>query len=521
MKSSLYLHRQYLIHHGKFINEIIYLQMKIRDLSKKILAPVMLIGATTGASAFENVDFTRAAEATVNSVVSIKSYVKAPQQRQYSMPGGFDPFENDPFFEFFFGPRQPRQQAPQKKDKKNNKEESETPAEPQMRQSGLGSGVILDAEGLIITNNHVIDGADRLEVTLNDNRSFDATVVGKDATTDLAVIRIEADDLQPITMGDSENLHVGEWVLAVGNPFGFTSTVTAGIVSAKARNISTTTGYAGRKNVESYIQTDAAVNPGNSGGALVNLKGELVGINTAIYSQTGNYAGNSFAIPTSIVSKIVDDIVTYGTVQRALLGITYAELTPQLAKEEGITAPPAGIYVSEVMEGSAAAEGGIKPKDVVLAINGNSTTTTGQLQEEMAKHRPGDTVSVTLVRDGEIMVKNVKLKNAKGDETITVRNDASTLGCRFKPVDKDKLSSLRIPSGLQVTDLKDGKFKDAGMRDGFIIVDINNVYVKSAEEVDKLYEAIVSSDEYDHVMFISGVYPDSPRKVYYAVDIAQ
>ncbi|MCM1293910.1 MAG: Do family serine endopeptidase [Bacteroides sp.] len=483
-------------------------------MSKRIFAAALLGGATMAASAFENVDFTRAAEATVNSVVSIKSYVK-PQLKQ-SMPGyGFNPFEGDPFFDFFFGPSQPRRQQPKKEEKEEKQEE------PQMRQSGLGSGVIIKDDGLIITNNHVIDGADRLEVTLNDNRTFDATVIGTDPTTDLAVIKIEADDLHPITIGDSENLHVGEWVLAVGNPFGFTSTVTAGIVSAKARNISSTTGYRSRQGVESYIQTDAAVNPGNSGGALVNLNGELVGINTAIYSQTGNYAGNSFAIPTSIVSKVVDDIQTYGTVQRALLGISFSELTPQIAKENGITAPPAGIYVGEVAEGSAAADAGILPKDVIVAINGNATTSTGQLQEEMAKHRPGDTVMVTLVRDGEMRNVDVTLKNARGDEKITVKNDVSTLGCSFKEVDKETLAKLRIPSGLQVTDLKDGKFKAAGMRNGFIIVDINNVYVKSAEEIAKLYDAIVSSDEYDHVMFISGVYPGSPRKVYYAVDIAE
>ena len=294
--------------------------MNLKDFSRKIFVPALLVGATTTASAFENVDFTRAAEATVNSVVSIKSYVKPTPQRRSSDMGGFNPFEGDPFFEFFFGPSQPRRQQPQRKEKEGAKEE------PQMRQSGLGSGVIIKGNGLIITNNHVIDGADRLEVTLNDNRSFDATVVGTDATTDLAVIKIDADSLQAIMMGDSENLRVGEWVLAVGNPFGFTSTVTAGIVSAKARNISSTTGYRSRQGVESYIQTDAAVNPGNSGGALVNLNGELVGINTAIYSQTGNYAGNSFAIPTSIVSKIVDDIEKYGTVQRAL-PVSYTHLT--------------------------------------------------------------------------------------------------------------------------------------------------------------------------------------------------
>lgn len=207
--------------------------------------------------------------------------------------------------------------------------------------------------------------------------------------------------------------------------------------------------------------------------------------------------------------------------QRALLGVSFTELTPQVAKDKNITAVPAGIFVAEVVEGSSADDAGILPDDVIISINGNPTNTTGQLQEEMAKHRPGDTIALTIVRDNMQQIVNVKLKNAKGDENITTRNDSSSLGCSFKEVDKDTLAKLRIPSGLQVTDIKDGKFKNAGMKDGFIIVDINNVYVSSAEEVNKLYDAIISSDEYDHVMFISGVYPGSPRKVYYAVDIAQ
>lgn len=486
--------------------------MKLKSINKRIFIPAFLASATLTVSAFENVDFTRAAEATVNSVVSIKSYVKqAPQRRMES--NGFNPFEGDPFFEFFFGPTQPRRQQP-KQDK--DKEE-----EPQMRQSGLGSGVIIGDNGLIITNNHVINGADRLEVTLNDNRSFDATVVGTDATTDLAVIKIEADELQPIVIGDSENLHVGEWVLAVGNPFGFTSTVTAGIVSAKGRNISSTTGYSSRQGIESYIQTDAAVNPGNSGGALVNLKGELIGINTAIYSQTGNYAGNSFAIPTSIVRKVVEDIESYGTVQRAMLGISFTELNPRIAKENNITAVPAGIYVKEVIEGGAADEAGVLPNDVIVFINNNVTTNTGLLQEEIAKHRPGDTVTLSIIRDNKPISLDVTLKNESGNNELVNKNDVSTLGCSFKEIDEETCKKLRIPSGLQVENISEGKFKNAGIKNGFIIVDINNVYVKTADEIKRLYDAIVSTDEYDHVMFISGVYPDSPRKVYYAVDIAQ
>lgn len=484
-------------------------------ISRKLLSIAIIVGTSISSSAFENVDFTRAAEATVNTVVSIKSYVTTIQQHSASNQRPFNPFEGDPFFEFFFGPSIPRQQVPQQKGNDIEKESS------QLRQNGLGSGVILNSDGLIVTNNHVIDGADKLEVTLNDNRTFEATVVGTDANTDLAVIKIDAENLNAITIGDSEHLQVGEWVLAVGNPFGFTSTVTAGIVSAKARNISTTTGYRSRQGIESYIQTDAAVNPGNSGGALVNLKGELIGINTAIYSQTGNYAGNSFAIPTSIVSKIVDDIVKYGAVQRALLGISFTELTPQVAKEHNISAVNAGIFVAEVVDGSSAADAGIQPNDVIVSINGNATTTTGQLQEEIAKHRPGDNVIVTIVRDNKHIILNVTFKNAKGDDSITLKNDVTMLGCKFKGIDQETLTKLRIPSGLQVVELSEGKFKDCGIREGFIIVDINNVYVKTDEDVKRLYDSIISSTEYDHVMFISGIYPGDNRKTFYAVDIAE
>lgn len=454
------------------------------------------------ASAFENVDFTTAAEATVNGVVSIKSYASARSSQNY-----YNPFENDPFFEFFFGPQPQRRKNQQPRQ------------QPELRQSGLGSGVIVGSDGYIVTNNHVIDGADKLEVTLNDNRTFDATVVGSDPVTDLALVKIDASGLHVIPMGDSENLKVGEWVLAVGNPFGFTSTVTAGIVSAKARNISTVTGLQ-TNGVESFIQTDAAVNPGNSGGALVNLSGELVGINAAIYSQTGNYAGNSFAIPVSIVKKVVDDLQTYGNVQRAYLGISYSELTPQLAKEKNVTAVSGGLYVGDVEEMSAASEAGIKSGDVITAINGSQAVTTGQLQELIAKHRPGDSITVSLIRDNKPVEVSAVLRNSKGNTDVTKANNADSLGCSFETVDEETLKVLRIRSGLRVVNLRDGKFKSAGIKNGFIILDINNVRVSSADEVAKLYKNIVESTEYDPVMFITGIYPSSGKKVYYAVDLS-
>lgn len=470
----------------------------------KMLAAVSVIALSAfSASAYENVDFTVAAEATVNGVVSIKSYA-SPRTNSRR---GVNPFENDPFFEFFFGP-----QTPQRRQQEQNKE-------PQLQQSGLGSGVIITSDGLIVTNNHVIDGAEKLEVTLNDNRTFDAEVIGTDPETDLALIKIDSEELHVIPMGDSESLKVGEWVIAVGNPFGLTSTVTAGIVSAKSRNISSVTGM-GKNGIESYIQTDAAVNPGNSGGALVNLNGELVGINAAIYSQTGNYAGNSFAIPISIVKRVVEDLKTYGNVQRAVLGIHYGELTPQLAKEKGITAVSSGLYVGEVVEMSAASEAGFMEGDVITAINGHPTSGKGKFQEEFAKYRPGDEITVSIIRNNKPMELTVALRNSKGNTEIIRVNDVSALGCSFETVDDETLKALNIRSGLRVVNVTDGKFKAAGIRNGFVILDINNVRVTKADDVAKLYKSIMDNSDYDHVMFITGIYPSTARKVYYAVDLS-
>lgn len=469
---------------------------------RKTALMISLAGAIGSASAFDNVDFTKAAASTVNGVVSIKNYTAQRAVQQQALPF------NDPFFEYFFGP-QPRQRQQPKAEQR----------EPEMRQSGLGSGVIISPDGYIVTNNHVIDGADRLEVTLNDNRTFDASVIGVDPTTDLALIRIAADSLHCIPVGDSESLRVGEWVLAVGNPFGLTSSVTAGIVSAKARNISTMTGN--RSNgIESYIQTDAAVNPGNSGGALVNLDGQLVGINAAIFSQTGNYSGSSFAIPTSIMSKVVADLKEYGQVQRALLGVRYGELTPQLAREHGITAVNSGLYVGQVEDGSAAQEAGLAEGDVIIAIDNHPTRTTGELQEVISGYRPGDSATVTVVRDNSHVVLPVRFRNHRGDTEITRPRTVSELGCTFEPY-SGQLPSGKPLTGLQVKNITDGRFKDAGIRDGFIILDINNVTVRSAAEVEQLYKSIIESTDYDHVMFITGIYPGQTRKQFYAVDISE
>lgn len=481
------------------------------------MADINLAPSNTGAAqGFVNVvsqpvtstDFTSAAESTINGVVSIKSYV-APRYNSRSQ--GRNDFFSDPFFDFFFG--EPRQQ--ERRQPKQKSDDSDDNLQP----GGLGSGVIVTADGYIITNNHVVDGADKLEVTLNDNRQFNATVVGTDPTTDLALIKIEATDLNTIPVGDSDNLRVGEWVLAVGNPFGFTSTVTAGIVSAKARSISSVA-HTRQMGIESYIQTDAAVNPGNSGGALVNLRGELVGINTAIYSQTGNYAGYSFAIPTSIVAKVMADIKEYGSVQRAVLGVQFQELTPKLAKEKGIKNLNDGLYVAAVVDRSAAMEAGLKEGDVITGINGVSTRNSAQLQEQLAKYRPGDNITVEYIRDNSKHTAKVTLYNNQGSTKITAAATLADLGCAFKKPSAETAAQLKISGGMQVTGIKNGKFKDAGIKDGFIITDINNARVSSTDDIEKIYKAIMKSDEYDKVMFITGIYPTG-KKMYYAVDLAE
>ncbi|MCF0213386.1 MAG: Do family serine endopeptidase [Muribaculaceae bacterium] len=462
---------------------------------------------TAASAAVGQVDFTKAAESTVNGVVSIKNYA-SPRYGRGSQ-GGASPF-SDPFFDFFFG--NPYQQQPRQGDKNDKDDESS------QIQQGLGSGVIISSDGYIVTNNHVIDGADRLEVTLNDNRSFNARVIGADPTTDLALLKIDASDLHVIPMGDSDKLKVGEWVLAVGNPFGFTSTVTSGIVSAKARSISAVTRQRKGSSIETYIQTDAAVNPGNSGGALVNLAGELVGINTAIYSNTGSYAGSSFAVPTSIVKKVVSDIRQFGAVQRAVLGVSISDLTSELQKDKGITAVNEGAYVGSVSERSSAREAGIKEGDVIVAINGTPVKNVAQLQEQVSLYSPGDKITVEYVRDNKRQTAKVTLLNNQGNTNIAKAGTITDLGCAFKPLTDEECRSLNVSQGLKVVGLKDGKFKKAGIKDGFVILDINNMRVTSADDVERIYNAIVKSDE-DHVMFITGLYPTG-KKVYYAVDLA-
>lgn len=432
-------------------------------------------------------DFTNAAEKTVNAVVSIRTTTNAKSRRGYS----------DPFFEFFFGPNSGIQAEPQK---------------------GLGSGVIISDDGYIITNNHVIENADELEITLNDKRTFHGTIVGTDPTTDLALVKIDAVNLPTVKFGNSDDLKVGEWVLAVGNPFGLTSTVTAGIVSAKARRISDNT-RGSQMDIESFIQTDAAVNPGNSGGALVNTAGELIGINTAIFSQTGNYAGYSFAIPSSIVSKVITDLRQYGTVQRAVLGISFQEINSELAAEKNIDVLE-GVYVASVYDQSAAMEGGIEEGDVITHIDNNKIVNGAALLEQIGRHNPGDRIKVTVVRNGKQMVKTLTLKNNQGNTEVTTATSFGSLGVEFKDLTDAEKRKYSIRNGVVVEKVENGKFRDAGIREGFIIMQINDNYINSADDVKAVYDAISRSGSSDKAMFIKGIYPNGKR-AYYAIDISQ
>lgn len=457
--------------------------------------------AVSGNTPAFQTDFTQAAEKTVNAVVCIKSYTS--RGRQMGNYGFGDPFD---MFDFFFG--QPQQRQPQQRQPRQQDNEPV--------QSGLGSGVIITADGYIVTNNHVVADADKLEVLLNDNSTYTARVIGTDEATDLALLKIDAKGLSPISFGDSDAVKVGEWVLAVGNPFGFNSTVTAGIVSAKARSLGNS--HRGRNmGIESFIQTDAALNPGNSGGALVNLNGELIGINSQIYSNTGSYTGFSFAIPTSIVKKVMSDLKQYGTVQRAMLGCTVRELDSKLAKEKGITVVNAGMLVDSVSDRSTAKELGLKENDVIVAINGVDVHNFGQLQEQISKFRPGDNVSVTYYRDNKKYTKSGILRNSQGNTSITRKGDFSELGCAFMKVGQEQKESLAISNGVQVTGLKGGAVREAGVKDGFIILEVNGRAVNSSDDVEDAYNAAMKTDE--KVLLLSGIYP-SGKKYYYAVNLS-
>jgi Do/DeqQ family serine protease len=419
-------------------------------------------------------DLTFAAENSVHSVVHIKVTQK----------GGY--YSTNNIFDFFFGDGGSRsQQMP-------------------IRQ-GVGSGVIISSDGFIVTNNHVIDEADEINVVLNDKREFKAKLIGTDPSTDVALLKIDASDLPVLKFSNSDNLKLGEWVLAVGNPFNLTSTVTAGIVSAKSRNIGINPDQMG---IESFIQTDAAVNPGNSGGALVNTRGELVGINTAIASQTGSYSGYSFAIPANIVQKVVGDLKEYGEVQRALLNVNIGDVNAEVAKKYDLDKIE-GVFVGKVQPGGAAELAGIKDNDVIISVDEVNVNSTAELQEQIGKHRPGDKVTVVIKRDNKKKPFNVTLRNKHGDtEIVKGENPDDFFGAKFVAVsDRDK-EELGIRYGIKITELGSGKFKDAGIKKGFIIMQVNK---NAVSEVNDLQRIIKNSKG---GILVEGVYPNGEVAYY-------
>lgn len=437
-------------------------------------------------------DLTPAAESSVRSVV----HIKVQQERQASQQQMIDPFE------FFFGGGSGVQRR----------------SEPVV---GYGSGVIISTDGYIITNNHVIDNSDKISVTLNDNRTFAAKLIGTDPTTDIALLKIDAKELPAIPFGDSDKLRLGEWVLAVGNPFNLTGTVTAGIVSAKSRTTAKTA--AGGLKAEAFIQTDAAVNSGNSGGALVNALGELIGINTMIYSQTGNYAGYSFAVPINMAAKVVEDIKKYGTVQRAVLGIAGRDVDADLVKQEGLKVNK-GFYVGEFAEISAALAAGIEKGDVLVAINGHAIDDFGQLQEQIGRYRPGETVMVKVNRKGEEKTFKVTLKNVDGGQNIIKQtSNAERLGATLKALETNQLRKYGLSYGVSVEKLSSGALRSAGVKEGFIILTANDRPIRSVSDLNKIVSAIEQQGKAlggrSTALYLRGFYPSTGDVTTYTVPL--
>ena len=375
---------------------------------------------------------------------------------------------------------------------------------------GSGSGVIISEDGYIVTNNHVVEGADKIEVMLNDNRSYDARIVGTDPNTDLALIEVKETDLPTIPLVNSDEVEVGEWVLAVGNPFNLNSTVTAGIVSAKGRNINI---LEERYAVESFIQTDAAINPGNSGGALVNLQGGLVGINTAIASPTGAYSGYGFAVPANIVSKVVEDLLEYGAVQRGYLGVSIRPLDGNLADELGLDITQ-GVYIQNVMENSAAAEAGMQEGDVVVSIDGEAIRSAAELQENIARRRPGDEVAVTVNRDGSEQTLAVELKGINGSRSVAQQSTGSIfnrLGAQFSDLESELAAELGLEGGARLTELRPGLLqRETRVKEGFIVTHINGKPVRNLADLERKLENAEGG------VMMEGVYADAPGRYYYA-----
>lgn len=398
------------------------------------------------------IDFTYAANLTVHAVVHVHTKTMVSSQ------------SDNPIMEWFYG------------------DHNSKPREA----NGYGSGVIITADGYIITNNHVVEGAETVDVTLNDKRTFTAKVVGRDPGSDIALLKIKADNLPFIKYGDSEQLKLGEWVLAVGNPFNLTSTVTAGIVSAKGRSLNLNEG---NYRIESFIQTDAALNMGNSGGALVNTKGLLVGITSAILSPNGAYSGNSFAIPVTIVKKVVDDLKEYGEVQRAIIGVNIQDLDADLAAKHNLSEVK-GALISRIIPGGSAHDAGMKENDVIVKFDGQPVNTVSELQEQVGKHRPGDKATVTYIRNGKETTVPIMLKNVAGNTNVVTAQmevaEDEILGARLESLDSNDMNTMNLDYGVKVTEVNKGKFKDIGMAPGYIILSINGKKVKTPDDVKQL-----------------------------------
>ena len=422
-------------------------------------------------------DFTYAAEECVKAVVFVKVVKKS--SRQEAPLSIFDYF-------FGFGDALPREQV------------------------GTGSGVIVTDDGYIVTNNHVISGASEIEVTIEDNKVYKAQLVGTDPATDIALLKIDAENLPTISYGDSDNLRLGEWVLAIGSPYGLTSTITAGIVSAKGRSM---TNYKQEFKIESFIQTDSAVNPGNSGGALVNIRGELVGINTAIYSETGSYSGYSFAVPVNIVKKIVADFKDYGSVQRAVLGISMQNNSEIFMNEMKLSTHK-GVYISEVAKGGAAESAGLEAGDVILAINGIEVKNGSSVQEMITRYRPGDKITVDILRQDKPMSFEVTLiaKETQQMNAYGSQGNVNLFGATLIPAPRNELEKLGLRAGVKVEKLEKGKVRNAGIREGFIITYINNTPVASPNDVANEIKKATRS------ILVEGVYPDG-NIYYYGIGI--
>lgn len=483
--------------------------MNMKKLSNYFVYAICFIAVALSTGAFikanannnsmpgQPVDLTYAAEKALPAVVHIK-YLQNSKIQTVEMES--DPWSDFDPFSFFFG--NPGNNGRQQR-------KIQTP-----KREGAGSGVIISVDGYIVTNNHVVEGADELTVTLDDNREFSARIIGTDKTTDLALIKIDGKNLPAITIGDSNNLKVGEWVLAVGNPFNLNSTVTAGIVSAKARSI-------GANGIESFIQTDAAINPGNSGGALVNTEGELVGINAMLVSQTGSFAGYGFAIPTTIMNKVVSDLKQYGTVQRAMIGVRGIDVNKYFDQmkadgKEVDLGTMEGAYIDSVEDGSAGAEAGLQKGDVIITIDGKKIKKMAELQEYLANKRPGDKVTVTYLRNKKSKTAILTLKNQQGNTNVVKNADLDVLGGNFREINDSEKQQLNISTGLVVMKINNGVLKDAGINRGFIIQKVNDIPMKTIDDLQKAVKEASTSK--DPVLYIQGIYPTG-KKGYFAVPL--